>query len=274
MVKASDNPSVLANAMSAAKRVLEEIPADGTSLDAARRGEALYELGVASSGLGRHEEAAGYLKDAETAISDVPGSQAVVTMTRLHLAAELHELRRYEDVVAVTEQALEAGSEMGTELSTGFQYFRCEALVRLHRWAEAYAAGQAFVRTIGDRGSTLGLGEIARVYWAQGKALRELGDLDLALPILDQATEAGRALPLEHDPSFRVLLCAVLIERALVLEAMRRRADARDAYAAVISQFAGESDRRVRRLVRMARRRRLALRLGCSPQPPSNPGSR
>ena len=28
MVKASDNPSVLANAMSAAKRVLEEIPGE------------------------------------------------------------------------------------------------------------------------------------------------------------------------------------------------------------------------------------------------------
>lgn len=259
MVKASDSPSVLVDAMSAAKRVLEKIPAGGTPLDEVRRGEALYELGVASSGLGLHEEAAGYLKDAELTVSGLLEAQAVVTKIRLRRAAELVKLRRYEDVVVLTEQALEAGSEMGAEIVAGFQYMRCEALVPLHRWAEAYVAGRALVQTVGDSGAQLGIGEMARGYWTQGKALRELGDLDLALPVLDQAISAARALPVESDPSFRALLCGAIVERGLVLEAMQRLADAREAYAAAASEFAGDANRKIRRLARKARRRGLVL---------------
>jgi tetratricopeptide (TPR) repeat protein len=220
-----------------------------------RRAKALWTLGGALYRLRRFSDAIRPLEDAEHAATLVPGCENVWADSRCLRAGALLGLERWAEVVELTDDLVEVEDwpYKAKYLQTGL-HVRVVALKALDRWQDAAVAASALRESLPAEETPRTRQHLREALEIQAWVAHEARDPQSGLPSIDQAIAIA-----EQDQD-REPLSRALIQRAELLYAAGRNAEAREALRTVIDTFRGAPEDYAISAVAIARGLKLRMR--------------
>lgn len=222
-----------------------------------RRARALYKLGLALFRLHQFEEAAEPLEEAEQAARLLPGWESVWVGARCHRVAALLVLKRYAEVVDLTEDFVGSGG-WGDELKAvqTALHTRLVALKALDRWRDAAVTALALRESLHEEQTSRTRKHLREALEIEAWVAQEAGDPESGLPPIDEA------IALAAEEQDREPLSRALMQRAELLYAAGRNAEAREAFQTIIDTFRDAPEDYAISAVAIARGLKLRLRVG------------
>jgi tetratricopeptide (TPR) repeat protein len=226
-----------------------------------RAGQALLGIGGALARLGRFEEAAERLAEADATLWLLPSTRGAAVVARVQRATALGALGRYEAALEILDDVIGLGGEVSAapDLIVDALWGRAVFLRHLGRADEAYVAAEGLIQQIRfDSGEHRRL-LLTRALLAQAELAPSLGQADLALPAVEEAISRCSG---ESSLKFRKLLADGLIARASLLEQAGQAEEALAAYEMLVKRFAQTPEADLRLKVEEALKNKARMTTG------------
>jgi tetratricopeptide (TPR) repeat protein len=252
----SSDPEVLERVVAHERGFLAEAPAQRTDETDEQRARALWRLGESLYRLRRFSDALEPLEAAEDAAKFLPGWELIWARSRCVRAGCLLCLKRWADVIEVTEELIDIGDwkHRAYFVQRGLGV-RLVALKALDRWQEAALAAAAFRESLPAERSPSMNGVLVDAISTQGWAAGRAGDPESGLRFFDEAI----ALAIEEQK--REPMSRALTQRAELVYAAGRSAEARATLQTVIDTFRDDPEDFAVNAVAFARVRKVTMRL-------------
>jgi len=252
----SSDPEVLERAVVHARGVLRELKAQRTADADERRAEALWKLGEALFKLRRYSEALGPLEEAEHAAALLPEWETIWARSRTLRAGVLVVLKRWAEVVELTGELIRVGDSLNDPyfVQAGLRA-RLLALKALGRWRDAAEAASVLREELPAEHTPWTREHLREALLIQAWAAQRAGNPESGLPLADEA------ITLAVEEQDREPLYLALVQRAELLYAAGRGAEARETLQKVIDTFRNGPEDFAMGAVATARGRKLRMRL-------------
>jgi tetratricopeptide (TPR) repeat protein len=252
----SSDPEVLARIVVHERGVLSESPAERTDETDEQRAKALWRLGEALFRLRRFADALGPLEEAEHAAALIPEWEPIWMRARTVRITCLLALDRWAQAAELTHELVEVADSLNKPhyVHAGLRA-RAIALRSLDRWQEAATAASALRESLPPDHLPATQEHLGLALLTQAWAARRAGDPESGLPFADEA------IALAVEAQAREPLSDALAQRAELLYAAGRSAEARETFQTVIDTFRDDPEDFAISAVAIARGRKLRIRL-------------
>ncbi len=264
MSSSTSNTAELEESLSAARTRLAALNASDDEDARDERASCLARIGGALTQLGRYDEAAEPLDEAELLLAQIPYRTLTLAAVRSWKAHAARERGDLEQALSLFEQIdLAEMTQPGlASLKARVVIHKMQLLGRLERVPECLDAARSALVDFAEVSTPDGQEVRAAAYAHQAVSCWWLGDFDLALDAADHAI-ASRTETYQQtrDPADRQFVAKHMMLRANILDARGERTAASKAFLDFIDYSRDIQDATVRRDVRRARMRRFGIRV-------------